>query len=215
MNRSDQMDSMSSGDQMSGSMSMSGPDLFPSWVMFGWIAALTAVLVLHIGYLLRMAGQHRWFHLAHVAMIVGMIYMYAMMEFKLKWVSGPVWVWFYTVTTAAILVWMIVRFVTRKPFSYLWVLALLQQAAMIYMWIPMSSWVPWFSYLLTAYFAVEALVWLVGRISDVKPGRGFEVGPGPRGEAVRLGHTSFLSNLSMAVMAASMSYMFLGMQLMA
>ncbi|NQU37070.1 MAG: hypothetical protein HQ526_05660 [Actinobacteria bacterium] len=210
------MDMGSAGDSMDmGSMmSMSGPDLFPSWVMYLWIAALAAVLIFHCLHWVRMAGQHRWFHGAHILMIVGMIYMYAMMEFKLEWVSGPIWVWIYSLTTAAIVIWMIVRFVHKTPFSYLWIFALLQQAAMIYMWLPMSSWIPWFSYALAAYFALEAISWLVGYIGDTKPGRGFAFGPGDRVNVVALGHPRFVDNLSMAVMAASMSYMFVGMQLM-
>jgi|GEM_PF-1744395 len=210
------MDMGSSGDSMSmdSMMSMSGPDLFPSWVMYLWIAALAAVLIFHCLHWVRMAGQHRWFHGAHILMLVGMIYMYAMMEFKLKWVSGPVWVWIYSLTTAAIVIWMIVRFVQKKPFSYLWILVLLQQAAMIYMWLPMSSWIPWFSYALTAYFALEAIGWLLGYIGDTKAGRGFAFGPGGRSGVVALGHACLRENLSMGVMAASMSYMFVGMQLM-
>jgi hypothetical protein len=210
------IDMGSSGDPMAmdSMMSMSGPDLFPSWVMYLWIAALAAVLIFHCLHWIRMGGQHRWFHGAHIFMLVGMIYMYAMMEFTLNWVAKPVWVWLYVLTTAAIVIWMIARIVAKKPFSYLWILALLQQAAMIYMWLPMSSWVPWFSYALTAYFALEAIGWLVGYLGDTKAGRGFAFGPGDRSGVVALDHPRFLDNLSMAVMAASMSYMFVGMQLM-
>ncbi len=210
------MDMGATGDHMSmdSMMSMGGPDLFPAWVMYLWIAALTAVLVFHCLHWIKMAGQHRWFHAAHIVMLVGMIYMFAMMEFKLDWVSKWLLVWLYALTTVAILGWMAVRIVQKKPFSYLWILALVQQAAMIYMWMPMSDWVAWLSYGLTAYFALEALGWLVGYIGDTKPGRGFAVGPGSRSDVVALGHTRFIDNVSMAVMAASMSYMFVGMQLM-
>lgn len=180
-----------------------------------WIAALAAVLVFHCGHLVRMGGQHRWFHSAHIVMLVGMIYMYAMMAFNWKWISGNAWMWLYILTTLAMLIWMVARIVTKKPFSYLWILALVQQAAMIYMWAPMTYWVPAFTWALVVYFALETIAWLVGWCNDAKEGRGNAVGPGDRSLVMPLGHSSTLGNLSMAVMAASMAYMFAGMQLMA
>ncbi len=198
---------------MSG-MSM-GVDIFPLWVSVVWIVALSAVLIFHCGHLVRMGGQHRWFHSAHIVMLVGMIYMYAMMAFNWKWISGNAWMWLYILTTLAMLIWMVARIVTKKPFSYLWILALVQQAAMIYMWAPMTYWVPAFTWALVVYFALETIAWLVGWCNDAKEGRGNAVGPGDRSLVMPLGHSSTLGNLSMAVMAASMAYMFAGMQLMA
>lgn len=198
---------------MSG-MSM-GVDILPLWVSIIWIVALAAVLIFHCGHLVRMGGQHRWFHSAHIVMLIGMIYMYAMMAFDWKWISGNAWMWLYILTSLAMLIWMIARIAQKKPFSYLWILALVQQAAMIYMWAPMKYWVPAFTWALVVYFALETIAWLVGWCNDDKEGRGNAVGPGDRSLVVPLGHGSALGNLSMAVMAASMAYMFAGMQLMA
>jgi hypothetical protein len=206
------MSDMSGMDGMD-SMSM-GVDILPMWVSVIWIVALVAVLVFHCGHLVRMGGQHRWFHSAHIIMLVGMIYMYAMMAFNLNWVSSTVWMWLFVLTTAAMIIWMITRIVAKKPFSYLWIFALVQQAAMIYMWAPMSSWVAAFTWALVVYFTLETIAWLVGWCNDGKPERGNAVGPGDRSLIVPLGHGSTLGNISMAVMAASMAYMFAGMQLM-
>ncbi len=192
-----------------------GVDILPLWVSIIWIVALAAVLIFHCGHLVRMGGQHRWFHSAHIVMLIGMIYMYAMMAFDWKWISGNAWMWLYILTSLAMLIWMIARIAQKKPFSYLWILALVQQAAMIYMWAPMKYWVPAFTWALVVYFALETIAWLVGWCNDDKEGRGNAVGPGDRSLVVPLGHGSALGNLSMAVMAASMAYMFAGMQLMA
>ena len=202
-------------DMSSGSMDMMmGPDLFPMWIMIVWIVALAAVLVFHCGHLVHMGGQHRWFHLSHVVMLIGMLYMYASMAFKWDWVPNGVWIAIYVVTTVAIIAWMVTRFVKKEPFSYLWILALVQQAAMIYMWLPMKYWVAWLSYGLAAYFLLETIAWLVGLCDDGKAGRGNAVGPGDRAKVIPLGHSTAWGRISMAIMAASMGYMFVGMQIM-
>ena len=199
---------------MTGMTGMTGTNILPTWVDVLWIAALLVVLVFHCIHLARMGGLHRWFHLVHIVMIVGMIAMFAIMGFTVSWLSSSAWMWLYAITSAAIVVWMIVRVVRRQPFSFLWILALVQQAAMIYMWAPMSNWVPWVSYALAFYFLIETLSWLLGLCNDGAPGRRFAVGPGDRSLAMPMGHTTWPGRLAMAVMAASMGYMFWGMQLM-
>ena len=209
---------MPSGGMESGGMSpdsgmgmaMSGPDLLPPIATWLWLIALAAVLVFHCVHFLRMGGQHRWFHASHILMLVSMLYMYAMMEFKWHWLSSTLQAWVFAASSAAIIVWMIMRFAQRKPFSYLWILALIMQAAMIYMWLP--DWIAVFTWILVGYYVLEALAWLVGLIDDTK-GKG-AVGPGDRTGFVALAHPSLRGNISMAVMAASMAYMFAAMQLM-
>lgn len=209
------MDSMSGMDSgsMSGMGSM-GPDIFPTWVSVIWIVLLAGVIAFHCIHLARMGGQHRWFHSAHVVMSLGMIWMFGMMSLSWDAIPSSALVGLYCLTTAAILVWMVLRFARREPFSFLWILALVQQAAMIYMFAPMSIWNPLLSYGLAAYFLLETIAWIVGLCDDGKAGRGFAFGPGDRSKAMALGHGDALGNASMAVMAASMFYMFLGMQLM-
>jgi len=97
-------------------MSM-GPDLLPLWVTWLWLVALAAVLVLHCGHFVRMGGQHRWFHASHILMLVSMLYMYASMEFKWTWFPSNWWVGIFSVSTAAIVVWMVYRFIQRHPFA--------------------------------------------------------------------------------------------------
>ena len=197
-------------DVGTGMMTMSGPDLLPVWVTWIWLVLLAFVLIFHCSHFVRMGGQHRWFHASHILMLVSMLYMYASMEYKWKWLSHSLQAWVFALTTAAILIWMIMMVAKKRPFSYLWILALIMQAAMAYMWLP--DWIAVLTWILVVYYVLEALAWLFGLINDTK-GRG-AVGPGDKGSFVALAHPSMLANVSMAIMAASMAYMFAAMQLM-
>jgi hypothetical protein len=225
---------------MAGMKSM-GQGLLPPWVTWLWLVALAAVLVLHCGHLVRAGGQHRWFHASHILMLVSMLYMYASMEFRWKWFASSSWVVVFWLSTLAIAAWMVLRLVQRRPFSLLWVLALIMQAAMIYMWMP--SWAPVLTWALVVYYGLETAAWLGGLLDDTR--RPLAVGPGEhaetepihtetatsaspvavmptrtatrrsqRAEVVSLAQPSAFARISMAVMAASMAYMFAAMQLM-
>jgi hypothetical protein len=228
-------------------MPMQTLDLLPLWVTWLWLVALPAVLILHCGHFVRMGGQHRWFHASHILMLVGMLYMFASMAFQWTWFSSSWWVVSFGLSTAAIAGWMILRFVQRGPFSFLWIFALVMQAAMIYMWMP--NWAPALTWTVVVYFGVETVAWLGGLLDDSKPA--MAVGPGdrsvvvpvavaphsvtapasaatrPGGMAVGLldepkpatafqamGHDSVVARAGMAIMAASMGYMFAAMQMM-
>jgi hypothetical protein len=221
-------------------------NLLPLWVTCLWLIALAAVLIFHCGHFVRMGGEPRWFHASHILMLVSMLYMFASMEFKWKWFPSSWWVGIFCLSSAAILGWMVLRIVQSRPFSFLWIVALIMQATMIYMWRPASAWVPALTWTLVAYFGLETVAWLVGRLDDSKST--MAIGPGDRavvvpvtpGSAaapanlatqptsrvglldqpkptravVSLGEDSATARASMAIMAASMGYMFAAMQLM-
>jgi hypothetical protein len=229
---------------MSGDLASKPLNLLPLWVTWLWLVALAAVLVFHCGHFVRMGGEHRWFHASHILMLVSMLYMFASMEFKWKWFPSSWWVVIFWLSAAAILGWMILRFVQRRPFSFLWIFALIMQATMIYMWMP--NWAPALTWTLVVYFGVETVAWLGGLLDDSKhtmavgPGdraAGMPVAPGsvtaPATRATQpasrvglledpktvmaflsLGEGSMVARVSMAIMAASMGYMFAAMQLM-
>ena len=230
----------------SGGMAPKLLNLLPLWVTCLWLVALAAVLVFHCGHLVRMGGQHRWFHASHVLMLVSMLYMFASMEFKWKWFPSSWWVVSFWLSTAAILGWMILRIVQRRPFSFSWIFALIMQATMIYMWMPPPAWVPALTWTLVVYFGLETVAWLAGRPDDSKST--MAIGPGDRAAVVPAGpgsvtapanmatqpasrvglldepkrsmaarslsEDSATARVSMAIMAASMGYMFAAMQLM-
>ena len=215
-----------------GTMASMGTDLLPVWVTWLWLVALAAVLVLHCAHLVRVDGQHRWFHASHILMLISMLYMYASMEFKWSWFPNEWWVAIFSVSTGAVVVWVAYRFVQRHPISVLWVLVLIMQASMIYMWLP--NWAPALTWTLVVYYGLETVAWLVGILDDSKPA--MAVGPGnhpsemshgstpePGSVGVVKGHrvvhvplaqNTITDRVSMAIMAASMAYMFAAMQLM-
>ena len=177
-----------------------------------WIAALCGVLIFHCAHLARGCGECRALHVAHLVMLVGMLYMFAAMAFQLAAVPSGLWFGLYVAASVAVLAWIASRLVRREPVSGLWVLALAQQVAMIYMWAPTRDWAPAVSYGFAFYFALETLGWMMKASS-----RGVRssvvlatAGPAPAG----LASESLLDDACMAVMAASMAYMFVGMQLM-
>jgi hypothetical protein len=105
---------------------------------------------------------------------------------------------------------------------------------MIYMWLP--SWTAALTWTLVVYFGLETVAWLAGLLDDSK--RALAVGPSshglegsaPHGSLSERGSVSFgagddhvdvplagrtvSDRVSMAIMAASMAYMFAAMQLM-
>ena len=113
---------------------------------FVWIAALLFVLIFHCRHFICMHGESRCYHFTHVVMLLGMLYMYGSVAFGLDWFPTTAWIIIYVATSAAIMGWMIQQSLRRGSFSNLWALALLQQGAMVYMWMPMSRWIPLVSY---------------------------------------------------------------------
>jgi LysM repeat protein len=193
-------------------MMASDTDLLSSRASAVWIAALCVVLVFHCGHLIRMHGERRWYHCAHVVMLLGMLYMYASVAFGLDLFPAHVWLTIYVATSAAIIIWMWERSRERRSFGHLWIVALIQQGAMIYMWAPMKYWLPFVSYIFAVYFALETSAWLTR--ACIKPAPGAAVA-GAGGSLVSpLAHRSVRGDICMAIMAASMGYMFVGMQLM-
>jgi hypothetical protein len=177
-----------------------------------WIAALCVVLVFHCGHMIRMHGERRWYHCAHVAMLLGMLCMYSSVAFGLELFPAHVWLTIYLATSAAIIIWIWERYRQQRSFGYLWIVALVQQGAMIYMLAPMNYWLPLVSYAFAAYFALETSAWLTR--ACVKPAPG-AVAAGAGGSVdMPLAHRSVRGDICGAIMAASMGYMFVGMQLM-
>jgi hypothetical protein len=160
------MSNLTGGYLAMGPMAPMGQGLLPPLVTWLWLVALAAVLIFHCGHFVRMGGEHRWFHSSHILTLVSMLYMYASMEFKWKWFPSSSWRVIFVLSTAAIAGWMIFRLVQRRPFSFLWILALIMQAAMIYMWMP--NWAPALTWTLVAYYGLETVAWLGGLLDDSK-----------------------------------------------
>ncbi|MBG0810451.1 LysM peptidoglycan-binding domain-containing protein [Methylosinus sp. H3A] len=181
-----------------------------------WIVALAAVLAFHCRHIAQGCRECRWFHSTHIAMAIGMVYMFGASAFGWDLVSSSVWTALYVAIAAAILVLIAYQLLRHGSFDFLWALALIQQGAMIYMWAPMNYWKPWVSYGLAVYFALEAIAWPLGLCSAQSLARVGAVVSGGGGSLAIAGferRSPLVENFCMTVMAASMGYMFVGMQL--
>lgn len=168
-----------------------------------WIAILFVVLLVTCEKLRRMKGEHWWHHFSHFVMLVAMIYMYAAMSFRLHWISRDALLGLFILISAGVFCWALVQYWRRGEFKKFWILTFVQQASMAYMCLAPITWIPWATYTLVLYFAVETLFRSRGAFLQNRAGGPTERWvPWPKAEA-----------LGMAAMAASMGYMFLAMQL--
>ncbi|MFN8102567.1 MAG: DUF5134 domain-containing protein [Mycobacterium sp.] len=216
-----------------------GPDFFPGWLSILFSVGLALGIVHHLPCLIHRRGS-RWFHAGHAAMALSMIYMYLSMSYDWNWLPATWQMWFFIATTAAIVVWLITRLARRQPVNTLWILLLVQQAAMAYMWYPMMRWNAIAIFVLVSWFAIEAFGWAANlfpddvRMRDNRAWLPYTIGVGtsPRvtvGAALaerpspvvpecdcdddRLIGSGWKDRTIMAIMALSMGYMFYGMQL--
>ena len=198
-------------ENVSATAAMPLPDLLPAWLVAIWIAALLVVVIFHCGHLAHKGGQNRWYHCAHIVMLLGMIYMFASMAVGRAPIPAALWTTAYVGISLALMIWMVDRFLRREPFSYLWVLTLIQQVAMIYMFLPAERWHISITVVWILYFAVEAVAWLIGWCGERPRREGIAIGAGDPRLVTSIGHTTLTGSIAMAIMPASMSYMFLAM----
>jgi len=190
-----------------------GRDLLSETPSLVWIAALAAVLLFHCSHLFRMCGEPRWYHSAHVVMLLGMLYMFAGVAFGLHLLPSNAWTLVYVATSTAILGWILIRLARGRSFKKLWAVALVQQVAMIYMWAPMRVWLPLLTCGFVLYFIAEVVAWLANAYSKLEPLAAAEAHARHSGGSLE--PRSVFGDVCMTIMAASMAYMFVAMQLMA
>ncbi|WP_216892942.1 DUF5134 domain-containing protein [Nocardia alni] len=179
--------------------------MLPEWVRLVWALVLVVVALLHIWHARSLLGQPRWWHAAHTAMAVGMVAMYAAdpmgqigLDRVLLAIFGALAVVLAVVTIA----------VGRREgvVNPLWVITGLDTAAMAYMSAVMlwpGTIVHAGTWIVIGYLCVDALAWIFGvweRIPVLeRPPVGLR------------GHDSLDIRISLAVMAAGMTYMLLAM----
>jgi LysM repeat protein len=176
-----------------------------------WIAALSGVIVFHCLHLSRGCTDCRLLHWAHILMLLGMICMFVEMAFGASVAPGRLFFVFYVSTSVGVFAWITMRLLQHEPVQVVWLLALMQQVAMIYMWTPMDDWTPAISYGFAIYFTMETMIWTIkaARLGWV----GDRLLAGIAASQTDMPSISNVEDLCMAIMAASMAYMFLGMQL--
>lgn len=132
--------------------------ILPVWLAVAWVLALLLVAGVHCRHLLCTRGQRRAWHCVHVTMALGMALMYAPAS-----LAGPdddPWRNAFAAAAAAVLAWTVTRMATRRGTSALWLLAGADLAAMAYMWAAPVGGLTRLSWVLVAYFGLEAVLWI-------------------------------------------------------
>lgn len=143
----------------------SGPDYFPGWVSIVFSVGLALGIVHHLPCLIFGHGN-RWFHAGHTAMALSMIYMFLSMSYFWNWLPAAWQMWFFIASSIAIAVYLLAEFIRGQPVNSLWLLLLAQQAAMAYMWFPMTGWNAIVIFVLVSWFAIETFGWAANLLPD-------------------------------------------------
>lgn len=208
--------------------SMTSMPLLPEWLRFGWAVALVAVIVTHVWHGYCTPGQHRWWHAGHVLTAAGMVVMYlpgSMAQPDLSLGGMGLFGGVAAITAGATAV-LRHREGVLNP---LWVVSAVDMLIMAYMWLPPATRPSVLDYALAGYLGCQLLAWSLGlweRVPVVarstspasavptmaragKAGQAPHAAtpPAPSAAIGLIVHHAPVVQASLAVMAASMSYM--------
>ncbi len=145
----------------------------PSWLGLTWTAVFAIVLTVHLWHVVVMTGQHRLWHGVHVLMAVGMIVMFAPTDRMI--VSGGFGAVVFGTAAAGLAGALLGERVARGAgVGRLWLVSLVDLAAMSYMFAMMSIRLVWLTLPLVAWFALQATGWASGRLCTVLADRGLD-----------------------------------------
>ncbi|MGB9279828.1 MAG: hypothetical protein WCB57_07050 [Pseudonocardiaceae bacterium] len=212
---------------------MTNMPLLPEWLRIGWVVALVAVIVTHVWHAYCRPGQHRWWHAGHVLMAAGMVVMYlpgSMAQPGLSRDGVGLYGGVALVTAAA----TAVLWHREGALNLLWVFSAVDMLIMAYMSLPAAIRPRLLGYALAAYLGCQLLAWSLGLWEHVgvvarppapaiaaptmaradTPGRAARAATPTTGPSAAIGlivHHAPVLQASLAVMAASMSYMLIAM----
>jgi hypothetical protein len=211
------MHSMSMGGM---SMTTGGHNILPSWLAVLWMLVFIAIIVIHGRHVLESEGQRRLWHSGHVLMAVGMAFMFAPGSVDHFDIPTGFWSLAFANAAIAIVLWMLVEAFAGRGTNVLWLVMAFDLAAMAYMWSPSGFQAP-ITWVLVAYFAVQAVLWGTDRVRalDERTILGGAVSVTPDGAMTASVAEPLICykdlRVSMAAMTIGMAYMFAAMQLLA
>jgi hypothetical protein len=205
-----------------GSMSMTvgahTTNILPSWLAVLWMLTFFAIVTIHGRHVLENEGQRRLWHSGHVLMAVGMAVMFAPASVDHFNIPTGFWSLLFANAAIAIVLWMIVQAFAGSGTNLLWLVMAFDLAAMAYMW-TLSGFQAPITWLLVAYFTVQALLWATDRMRDLDERTilGGAVSVTPDGALAASVAEPLICykdlRVSMAAMTLGMAYMFAAMQL--
>jgi hypothetical protein len=202
------------------SMSVAGhtTNILPNWLAVIWTLVFFVIIATHVRHVVQSEGQRRYWHSGHVAMAIGMAFMFAPASIDHFNVPPGFWSLAFANGAIAIVLWMLVQAFAGRGTNVLWLLMAFDLGAMAYMWSPAGFQAP-ITWLLVAYFAVQAVLWGSDRVRDFDErtifGGAVSVTPdGALAASVAEPLICFKDlRVSMAAMTLGMAYMFAATQL--
>lgn len=143
-----------------------GTDILPEWLAVIWTLVFIAVAVIHTRHVLDSDGQRRTWHSGHVAMALGMAFMFAPASLDHFNIPSGFWQLLFANGALAALAWIVAQALERRAVNVLWLLIAIDFGAMAYMWSPSGFQAP-LTWLLVAYFVVQSLLWVTDRMRSI------------------------------------------------
>ena len=146
---------------MSIGASRGASNILPDWLAVIWTLVFAVLLVVHARHAIQTQGERRFWHLGHVLMAFGMIFIFAPGSLDHLNIPHGFWPVLFATASGAVIAWLLTRTLNGQSANGLWLVLAFDLAAIAYMWSP-SGYVAPLTWLLVAYFAVQALLWLTG-----------------------------------------------------
>jgi len=194
-----------------------GMNLMPLWVQVAGTLILSGITASHVVHLLTLpAGRNqiRGWHATHLAMNLGMVWMFA------PWAEMPgearAWQYVFGALTIGVAGWLLAQLQHGEAVNLLWIPALIGMAAMTYMWLQhRGHGVYAVTYILIAYYLLEAAAWAQRWLAEHGNKRAsalpFAIGPRRSSPAALAGACGPDVRITQAASALVMGYMFLAM----
>jgi hypothetical protein len=153
-----------------GGMSMTtvhgATDILPSWLAVIWTLVFIASVVVHSRHVLETRSDRRVWHCGHVVMAIGMVFMFAPPSLDHFDIPASFWQLLFANAAGAVVLWTLWEAFGGRAVNALWAVMAFDLAAMVYMWSP-NGFVAPITWLLVAYFTIQAMLWVSNRYRDL------------------------------------------------
>ena len=192
-------------------------NILPDWLAVIWTLVFAVLLVVHARHAMQTQGERRFWHLGHVLMAFGMMFIFAPGSLDHLDIPHGFWPVLFATASGVVIAWLLTRTLNGQSANGLWLVLAFDLAAIAYMWSP-SGYVAPLTWLLVAYFAVQALLWLTGTYRQLDGRLTISgIGVNPDGTLTATVAEPLVVErdlrLSMGVMALGMAYLLAAVQL--
>jgi len=127
-----------------------------------WTLVFLVIVVVHARHVADTSGERRAWHSGHVAMALGMLFMFAPASLDHFNIPSGFWQLLFANASGIVVLWILAQALTGRAVNALWAILAIDLAAMVYMWSPNGLVAP-ITWLLVAYFTVQAFLWVTNR----------------------------------------------------